>query len=147
MAILKVRTTPIDVFYLTGIDAEEAREAAGEAGSAPCFTTAMMGDDGFTWDTCEQFEADYAATFGSDKLPKVPAFSAAPAMLTALEGLLAQLEGPAMVYGNGIGNDGTKSGLSHEEFNALLDSRIAQARDAIAKAKPITPPAATLPSE
>ena len=72
--ILKVRTHPIEVFYLTGIDAEEAHEAAGdESGtSKPCFTTSMMGDDGFTWDTCEQFEQDYANVFGSSLYSRRP---------------------------------------------------------------------------
>ena len=51
------------------------------------------------------------------------------------EDLLEQVTGPAMVYGDGRGNDGTKTGLSHQEFNALLKNRIAAARTAIAKAK------------
>lgn len=46
----------------------------------------------------------------------------------ALRGLLAQLEGPVMVHGDGIGNDGTKTGLSGEEFDALCKSRVAKAR-------------------
>ena len=54
-----------------------------------------------------------------------------PELLAALRGLLAQAEGPAMVYGDGRGNDGTKTGLSHEEFCALRQSRVEAARAAI----------------
>lgn len=61
--------------------------------------------------------------------------AAAPEMYEALKGLLAQQEGPAMVWGDGRGNDGTKTGLSHEEFNQLLKKRIDNARAAIAKAE------------
>lgn len=61
--------------------------------------------------------------------------AAAPDLLAALEGALAQLTGPAMVYGDGRGNDGKKAGLSHQEFNALQAERIAKARAAIEKAR------------
>lgn len=60
--------------------------------------------------------------------------AAAPDLLAALGELLDQATGPAAVYGNGIGNDGQKTGLSHWEFNALRDKRIAAARAAIARA-------------
>lgn len=60
--------------------------------------------------------------------------SAAPELLAALQGAYEQLIGPAMVWGNGIGNDGTKSGPTHEEFCELRKSRIQAARTAIAKA-------------
>lgn len=60
--------------------------------------------------------------------------NAAPDLLNALSELLKQAVGPAAVYGDGRGNDGKKTGLSHWEFNALRDERIAQARAAIAKA-------------
>src|SRR5574340_223400 len=46
------------------------------------------------------------------------------ALLEACEGLLNQVTGPAMVYGDGRGNDGRKTGLSHQEFNQLRDWRI-----------------------
>jgi len=60
--------------------------------------------------------------------------AAAPDLLEALRELLAQAEGPAMIYGDGIGNSGVKDGLSHEEFNALRSRRLEAARAAIAKA-------------
>ena len=64
--IVKVRTTPIDVYYLTGPDAKQARETAfSSTESTPCFTTGSFGDDGFIWDTPEDFEEDYEQTFGS----------------------------------------------------------------------------------
>ena len=56
-------------------------------------------------------------------------------LLGACEGLLSQLEGAAMVCGNGCGNDGKKTGLSQQEFVALRNSRLDAARTAIAKAK------------
>ena len=58
-----------------------------------------------------------------------------PQLLAALQGLLEQATGPAAIYGDGCGRDGTKTGLSHQEFNQLRDDRINQARAAIAKAK------------
>lgn len=58
----------------------------------------------------------------------------AAGLLEACKGLLEQVTGPAMVYGDGRGNDGKKTGLSHEEFNTLRNNRIAKARAAIAKA-------------
>ena len=61
--------------------------------------------------------------------------AASPCLLAALDGVLAQLLGPAMVHGNGIGNSGKKDGLSGEEFQALRTARIEAARAAIAKAK------------
>jgi len=60
--------------------------------------------------------------------------AAAPDLLEALRELLAQAEGPAMIYGNGIGSSGVKDGLSHQEFNALTSKRLAAARAALAKA-------------
>ncbi len=56
-------------------------------------------------------------------------------MAEVVAGLLAQEEGPAQVFGNGCGNDGTKTGLSGEEFNALRDSRLKAARAVLAKYK------------
>ena len=53
---------------------------------------------------------------------------------TALRGLLDQVTGPIMVYGDGRGRDGTKIGLSDWEFLALKDKRIAKARAALAAA-------------
>lgn len=64
--IIKVRTIPIDVFYLTGDDAAEAREVAGDDSSGPCFVTESFGYDGFIWKTAEDFESDYAVGPGSD---------------------------------------------------------------------------------
>jgi hypothetical protein len=55
-------------------------------------------------------------------------------MVEALNGLLAEATGPAMVYGDGRGNDGTKTGLSHQEFNAQRKARIDAARSALALA-------------
>jgi len=60
--------------------------------------------------------------------------AAAPELLEALERLLNQATGPTEIYGDGIGADGKKTGLSHWEFNALRDERIAFARAAIARA-------------
>jgi hypothetical protein len=77
-------------------------------------------DDGVTH---ELYDADFLVQ------------AAAHDLLKACEDLLEQVTGPAMVYGDGRGNDGTKTGLSHQEFNALLKNRIAAARTAIAKAK------------
>jgi hypothetical protein len=67
---VKVRTHPIEVYYLTGPDAVDARKKAfhEDGGSAPCFTTAMFGDDGFVWDTCEGFEQDYRHSFPGEGL-------------------------------------------------------------------------------
>lgn len=67
---------------------------------------------------------------------KLDVAKAAPDLLAALDGLLAEATGPAMVYGDGRGNDGRKTGLSHEEFNAQRASRIAAARSALSKARP-----------
>lgn len=53
------------------------------------------------------------------------------ALVEAVERLLNQVTGPAQVYGDGIGNDGRKTGLSHWEFNELKDERIAFARAAL----------------
>lgn len=61
--------------------------------------------------------------------------AAAPELLAALNECLAQLEGPAGVWGDGRGNDGKKTGLSHDEFNQLRGQRLSNARSAIAKAK------------
>ncbi len=61
--------------------------------------------------------------------------AAAPDLLASLLDLLADVTGPAMVYGNGIGNDGKKTGLTHQEFNELRAARIANARAAIARAE------------
>ncbi len=54
-------------------------------------------------------------------------------MRDSLEELVAQLTGPAQVYGDGCGSDGKKTGLSHWEFNALRDQRIAKAQAILAK--------------
>ena len=56
------------------------------------------------------------------------------ALVEAVERLLNQVTGPAQVYGDGIGNDGRKTGLSHWEFNELRDERIAFARAALQSA-------------
>lgn len=65
--IIKVRTIPIDVYYLTDDDATEAREVAGDdSGDKPCFVTGSFGYDGFAWETAEEFERDYAIGPGSD---------------------------------------------------------------------------------
>lgn len=56
-------------------------------------------------------------------------------LLEALEQMLNQVTGPAQVYGDGVGSDGRKTGLSHWEFNALRDERIEFARTTLAKAK------------
>lgn len=70
MAVIKVRTRPIDIFYLTGDDAKKAAEASGDGRVFDaCFCTVSMGHDGFTWDTPEEFESDYALSFGGEKLP------------------------------------------------------------------------------
>ncbi len=77
------------------------------------------------------FQADREVREGVEKLAadlrEVPAVPDAEA-LEALRGLLAQIEGPAMVHGDGRGNDGRKTGLSGDEFRALRDKRIAAAR-------------------
>jgi hypothetical protein len=67
---VKVRTHPVDVYYLTGNDARRARVAtqSGDAGDGPCFTTGSFGEDGFAWDTCEAFEQDYRLSFPGEKL-------------------------------------------------------------------------------
>lgn len=54
----------------------------------------------------------------------------------ALAGCLAQITGPAIVHGDGRGNDGRKTGLSGAEFNALRAERIAAARKILAKHAP-----------
>lgn len=56
-------------------------------------------------------------------------------LLAALVGCLAQLLGPALVHGDGRGNDGRKTGLSGQEFSRLKAKRIAAARSVIAKAR------------
>ena len=56
-------------------------------------------------------------------------------LIAALKGALAQLTGPAMVHGDGRGNDGKKTGLSHGEFCALQAQRIEAARAALARAE------------
>ena len=61
--------------------------------------------------------------------------ASAPQLLAALSELLEQATGPAAIYGNGIGADGKKTGLSHWEFNALRDKRIENAHAAIALAE------------
>ena len=68
---VKIRTHPIDVYYLTGDDARRAREEAGTGSlDAPCFVTSSFGGDGFCWHTCEGFEADYRDTFGGLGTPE-----------------------------------------------------------------------------
>lgn len=65
---IKVRNHPIDVYYLTGEHAEDARlaAAAGETKfTNPCFTTGSFGYDGWTWDDCSEFETDYQFSFGN----------------------------------------------------------------------------------
>ncbi len=66
-----VRTHPIDIYYVTGQQARDVREnAADTARQGPCFCTASFGLDGFSWDTAEEFERDWVASFGSlDKKP------------------------------------------------------------------------------
>lgn len=58
--IIKVRTQPTPIYLLTGNDANEARDVAGDDGTGPCFVTESFGSDGFTWETAEEFEADWA---------------------------------------------------------------------------------------
>lgn len=60
-----VRTQPISIFYVTDNDAEQARATNGAGGIGPGFVTECLGDDGFVWDTIEEFEADHEASFGS----------------------------------------------------------------------------------
>ena len=55
-------------------------------------------------------------------------------LIAAIKGLLAQVEGPAMVHGDGRGADGKKIGLSGDEFISLRAERIDLARAAIARA-------------
>lgn len=62
-------------------------------------------------------------------------YAAAPKLLTALVDLLEQATGPAMVYGDGRGNGGKKTGLSHWEFNKLRQARIDQANNLINQLK------------
>lgn len=67
MATILIRTHPIKVYYVTGSDARQAREAADLEGihlDGPCFTTESFGYDGFAWNTPEEFESDYAESFG-----------------------------------------------------------------------------------
>lgn len=64
---LKVRNHPIEVFYLTGDDAREARNRTDEPtvdGVAPCFTTGAFGQDNFVWETADEFEESYQDAFG-----------------------------------------------------------------------------------
>lgn len=61
--------------------------------------------------------------------------AAAPDLLAALRDLLDELTGPAMVWGDGIGNNGVKTGLSHEEFVQRRDARLTAAREALARAE------------
>lgn len=63
----------------------------------------------------------------------IRAVNAHDELVAALSGLLEQATGPTEVYGDGIGKDGTKTGLSHWEFNQLRDERIAKARAVLAK--------------
>jgi hypothetical protein len=79
-----------------------------------------------------EYPGGFVAAMPSKEVAQLTA--AAPDLLGALEGALAQLTGPAQMYGDGIGNNGKKTGLSAEEFNALRDSRLEAARAAIAKA-------------
>lgn len=62
-------------------------------------------------------------------------YAMAPALLEALKEALAQMTGPAGIWGDGRGNDGKKTGLSHQEFNELFQARINAAREAIRQAE------------
>lgn len=56
-----VRTHPTAVYFVTGKDAQEAREGAGmEGNSDPCFVTDDFGCDGWIWETAEEFEKDWS---------------------------------------------------------------------------------------
>lgn len=61
--VILVRNHPIKVYYLTGEDARYAREGNGD-GDSPCFVTASFGEDGFCWDSAEDFEESYQDAFG-----------------------------------------------------------------------------------
>lgn len=65
--IVKVRNTPMVVFYVTGDDAREVRsdaEGVDQDSSKPCFCTEAFGQDGFAWETAEAFETDYESSYG-----------------------------------------------------------------------------------
>lgn len=70
--ILKVRNHPTPIYYVTGDDAYNAHEAAGDdLEREPCFVTESFGHDGFAWSTAEEFESDWANGPGYDD----PAFA------------------------------------------------------------------------
>lgn len=71
-----------------------------------------------------------AMLYGTD-LADVPALPSRPDLVRVLAELYADATGPAMVYGNGVGNDGKKSGPTHQEFNALRAKRHADAKAAL----------------
>ena len=65
--IVKVRTQPIDVYLVTGDDLKLAADAAHVPGLRPlewALVTESHGEDGHFWTSPEEFEADYAASFG-----------------------------------------------------------------------------------
>lgn len=66
--ILKVRTHPTNIYYVTGHDAEAAHEAAcdDDEKGTPCFVTASFESDGFAWESPEDFERDWAVGPGCD---------------------------------------------------------------------------------
>jgi len=74
------------------------------------------------------------ATYEANAEFIVQACNSHAALVSALSDLLAQITGPAMVHGNGCGNDGKKTGLSGEEFSALRKARIDAASSALALA-------------
>ena len=59
-----VRTKPIPIYYVTGYEAGACRYGAYATYSdKPGFVTESFGSDGFVWDTAEEFEQDYEASF------------------------------------------------------------------------------------
>lgn len=71
---------------------------------------------------------------GDAEVANARLIAAAPDLLAALRDLLDELTGPAMVWGDGIGNNGVKTGLSHEEFVQRREARLTAAREALARA-------------
>lgn len=71
MAVVLVRTKPIEVLYCTHEDALEVRRNSEGMDSVtneePVFCTTSKGTDGLDWDTAEEFEEAYEAAFGTAK--------------------------------------------------------------------------------
>lgn len=75
-----------------------------------------------------QFTSSRGEVLAPDRL-----LATAEDMRDSLVELVAQLTGPAQVWGDGCGSDGKKTGLTYAEFNALRDQRIAKAQAILAK--------------